>query len=194
MLNKVVLKGPEVQMTDAEFLRFCQGNRDLNIERNAQREIIITPPTYTNTGFVNVRIASQLDGWAQKNQSGIAFDSSTGFTLPDGAVRSPDASWMTLEKWQQLSEDEKESFAPVCPDFVLELKSKTDRLADLQEKMESYLANGARLGWLLVLEEEIVYIYQPQQAVRQHTDFSTPLSGDPVLPGFELDFSKLKLP
>ena len=181
-------------MTDAEFLRFCQDNRDLNIERNAQREIIIMPPTYTKTGFINVRIASQLDAWAQRNQSGITFDSSAGFTLPDGSVRSPDASWMTLAKWQQLSEDEKESFAPVCPDFVLELKSKTDRLPDLQEKMESYLANGARLGWLLVPEEETVYIYQPEQAVRQHSDFSTPLSGDPVLPGFYLDFSKLKLP
>ncbi len=181
-------------MTDAEFLRFCQDNRDLNIERNAQREIIIMPPTYTNTGFINVRIASQLDTWAQKNQSGITFDSSAGFTLPDGAVRSPDASWMTLAKWQQLSEDEKESFAPVCPDFVLELKSKSDRVADLQEKMKDYLANGAQLGWLLVPEEERVYIYQPEQAVRQHSDFSTPLSGDPVLPGFRLDFSKLKLP
>lgn len=194
MLDKVVLKGPEVQMTDAEFFRFCQDNRDLNIERNAQREIIIMSPTYTSTGFINGRILFQLEAWNERSQLGLGFDSSAGFTLPDGSMRSPDAAWMTLAKWQGLTEDEKESFAPVCPDFVLELKSKTDRLTDLQEKMESWIANGAQLGWLVVLEEETVYIYQPEQAVRQHSDFSTPLSGDPVLPGFELDFSKLKLP
>ncbi len=194
MLDRVVLKGSEVQMTDAEFLRFCQDNRDLNIERNAQREIIIMSPTYASTGSINSKILFQLEAWNERHQLGLGFDSSAGFTLPDGSMRSPDASWMTLAKWQQLSEDEKESFAPVCPDFVLELKSKTDRVADLQEKMKSYLANGARLGWLVVLEEETVHIYQPEQAVRQHSDFSTPLSGDPVLPGFHLDFSKLKLP
>ena len=194
MLDKVVLKGAEVQISDAEFFRFCQDNRDLNIERNAQREIIIMSPTNSKTGSANLRIASRLDLWNEQSQLGTAFDSSTGFTLPDGSIRSPDASWMTLEKWQRLTEEEKESFAPVCPDFVLELKSKTDRLADLQEKMESWLANGAQLGWLVVLEEETVYIYQPGEPVGQHSTFSTPLSGDPVLPGFRLDFSKLRLP
>ena len=181
-------------MTDAEFFRFCQDNRDLNIERNAQREIIIMSPTSSKTGSASLRIASRLDVWSEQSQLGIAFDSSTGFTLPDGSMRSPDASWMTPEKWEALTETEQESFAPVCPDFVLELKSKTDRLQDLQEKMESYIANGAQLGWLVVLEEETVDVYQPGQPVRQHTDFSQPLVGDPVLPGFQLDFSKLKLP
>ena len=194
MLDKVVLKGPEVQMTDAEFLRFCQDNRDLNIERNAQREIIIMSPTHTSTGFVNLRIATQIDMWTQQSQLGIAFDSSAGFTLPDGSMRSPDVSWVALQRWQQLTEAQKEGFAAVCPDFVLELKSKTDRLSDLQEKMESYIANGAQLGWLVVLEEQTVYIYEPGHPVRQHTDFSVPLSGAPVLPDFHLDFSQLKLP
>ncbi len=126
-------------MTDAEFLRFCQDNRDLNIERNAQREIIIMSPTHTSTGFVNLRIATQIDVWTQQSQLGIAFDSSAGFTLPDGSMRSPDVSWVALQRWQQLTEAQKEGFAAVCPDFVLELKSKTDRLSDLQEKMESYV-------------------------------------------------------
>lgn len=181
-------------MTDAEFFRFCQDNRDLNIERNAQREIIIMSPTYASTGFVNGKILFQLEAWNEQHALGLGFDSSAGFTLPDGSMRSPDAAWMTLEKWQRLTEEEKESFAPVCPDFVLELKSKSDRLSDLQEKMENYIANGAQLGWLVVLEEETVHIYRPEQPVRQHTNFSNPLSGDPVLPGFSLDFTRLKLP
>lgn len=181
-------------MTDREFFNFCQANRDLNIERNAQREIIIMSPTNSKTGSINLRIASQLDTWNEKNQLGIAFDSSTGFTLPDGSVRSPDAAWLSLAKWQQLTEAEQEQFAPVCPEFVLELKSKTDRLADLQSKMESWIENGAQLGWLVALEEKTVYIYAPNQAVRQHNDFNSALSAAPVLPGFALDFSRLKLP
>ena len=170
MLDKVILKGPEVQMTDAEFLRFCQDNRDLNIERNAQREIIIMSPTYTSTGLFNGKILFQLAAWNEQHQLGVAFDSSTGFTLPDGSMRSPDASWMTQKKWQRLTEEEKESFAPVCPDFVL-LK---DRLSDLQEKMD-YPGLAVRAP------------------VRQHKDFNVPLSGE-VLSGFQLDFSRLKLP
>ena len=194
MLDKIVLKGPKMQMTDKEFFNFCQDNRDLNIERNAQREIIIMSPTTSSTGFINTKILYQLEAWNQNHQRGLVFDSSTGFTLPDGSMRSPDASWLSLAKWQQLTDTEKEQFAPVCPEFVVELMSKSDRLTDLQGKMESWRENGAQLGWLIVPEEQTVYIYQPEELVRQHQDFARPLSADPVLPGFSLDFSKLKLP
>jgi Uma2 family endonuclease len=193
MLDKIVLKGKEVQMSDDEFFAFCQANPDLNIERNAQREIIIMSPTGTLSGHLNSVINAQLYQWNAMQGSGIVFDSSTGFTLPDQSVRSPDASWLSMEKWKQLTPDQQEKFAPVCPEFVVELKSKNDRLGDLQVKMKSWLENGAQLGWLIIPEEAIVYIYQAGQPVRQHQDFQTTLSADPVLSGFSLDFSKLRL-
>lgn len=193
MLDKIILKGKEVQMSDDEFFAFCQANPDLNIERNAQREIIIMSPTGTLSGHFNSYINAQLFQWNTKHQLGIVFDSSTGFTLPDQSVRSPDASWLSMQKWKQLTPDQQEKFAPVCPEFIVELKSKNDRLADLQDKMKSWLENGAQLGWLIVPEEETVHIYQAGQPIRQHQGFQTTLSADPVLPGFSLDLSKLRL-
>lgn len=194
MLDKIVLKGKEMQMSDDEFFSFCQANPDLNIERNANGEIIILSPTNSSTGSVNVKIAYQLEAWNEKHGSGISFDSSTGFTLPDQSVMSPDASWLSLEKWQQLTQAQKEKFAPVCPEFIVVLKSKSDRLNDLQIKMENWLQNGALLGWLIVPEEEAVYIYEAGKSIRQHQGFQTKLSADPVLPGFWLDLAKLIVP
>lgn len=193
MLDKIILRGKEVQMSDEEFFAFCQSNPDLNIERNAQREIIIMSPTGTLSGHFNAYINAQLYQWNTRHQLGIVFDSSTGFTLPDQSVKSPDASWLSLEKWQKLTPDQQEKFAPVCPEFVVELKSKNDRLDDLQEKMQSWLENGTHLGWLNVPEEETVYVYRAGQPVHQHQGFQTKLSADPVLPGFSLDLSKLML-
>lgn len=193
MLDKIILKGKEVQMSDDEFFAFCQANPDLNIERNAQREIIIMSPTGTKTGSINLKIAYQLEAWNEKIGAGIVFDSSTGFTLPDQSVKSPDASWLSMEKWKHLTPDQQEKFAPVCPEFVVEFKSKNDRLDDLQDKMKSWLENGAQLGWLIVPEEEKVYIYQADQEVRQHQVFRTTLPADPILPGFSLALSKLML-
>jgi Uma2 family endonuclease len=194
MLDKIILKGKEMQMSDDEFFSFCQANPDLNIERNAKREIIIMSPTNSSTGSINLKIGYQLEAWNEKHGSGITFDSSTGFTLPDQSVMSPDASWLSLAKWQQLTQAQKEKFAPVCPEFIVELQSKSDRFDDLQAKMESWLQNGAQLAWLIVPEEEMVYIYEAGQPVRQHEGFQTQLSADPVLPGFQLDLSKLSVP
>ncbi|WPP52704.1 Uma2 family endonuclease [Catalinimonas niigatensis] len=194
MLDKIVLKGKEMQMSDDEFFSFCQANPSLNIERNAKREIIIMSPTNSSTGSISLKIGHQLESWNEQHGSGITFDSSTGFTLPDQSVMSPDASWLSLAKWQQLTQAQKEKFAPVCPEFIVELKSKSDRLNDLQAKMESWLQNGAQLAWLIVPEEERVYIYESGQIVRQHQGFQTQLSADPVLPGFQLDLAKLKVP
>jgi Uma2 family endonuclease len=194
MMDKIILKGKEMQMSDDEFFSFCQANPDLNIERNAQREIIIMSPTGSISGNINAGINAQLYLWNEKNKLGITFDSSTGFTLPDQSVKSPDAAWLSLEKWQKLSSEEQEKFAPVCPEFVIELQSKSDRLEDLQEKMISWIQNGTQLAWLIVPETETVYIYQVGQTMRTHHNFEIPLSAEPVLTGFVLDFSKLHLP
>ena len=180
-------------MTDEEFFNFCQANTDINIERNAQREIVIMSPTGSRTGAVSLKIATQLEIWNEQSGSGIVFDSSTGFTLPDGSVLSPDASWLPLEKWKLLSEEEQRRFAPVCPEFVVELKSESDRLSDLQQKMENWLANGALLGWLIVAEEEKVYIYQAGKSRQEHRGFDSDLSAEPVLNGFALKLTKLRI-
>ena len=121
--------------------------------------------------------------WAKKDGTGISFDSSTGFRLPNGAIRSPDASWVKPERWQTLTLEQRRGFAPLCPDFVLELRSATDQLSALQAKMQEYIDNGARLGWLIDPSERRVYIYRPGLPMEQQNDPST-LSGDPVLPGF----------
>ena len=194
MLDKIILKGKEVQMSDDEFFAFCQANPELNIERSPQREIIIMTPTGSISGFINSKISLQLGAWNEKKGRGLVFDSSTGFTLPDQSVRSPDASWLSLEKWKQLTPEQQEKYAPVCPEFVVELKTKNDRLDDLQAKMESWLQNGVLLGWLIVPEKETVYIYEADKPVRQHKGFHEKLPADPVLPGFKLDLSKLSLP
>ncbi|WPP48459.1 Uma2 family endonuclease [Catalinimonas niigatensis] len=194
MIDKIILKGKEMQMSDDEFFNFCQANPDLNIERSAQREIMIMSPTGSISGNINAGINAQLYLWNEKNKLGITFDSSTGFTLPDQSVKSPDAAWLSLEKWQKLSPEEQEKFAPVCPEFVVELKSKNDRLDDLQEKMKSWIKNGTQLAWLIVPESETVYIHRVSEEVYAHQGFDAPLSAEPALPGFALDFSKLRLP
>lgn len=191
MLDKIILRGKEVQMSDEEFFAFCQANPDLNIERNADREIIIMSPTGTLSGKFNAEIIAQLHNWNAQHSLGVVLDSSTGFTLPDQSVKSPDASWLSNEQWEKLSMEEQEKFAPVCPEFVVELKSKNDRLDDLQAKMESWLQNGAKLGWLIVPEEEAVYIYEAGKEVHLHQGFQTKLSADSILTAFALDLSKL---
>jgi len=193
MLDKIILKGEQVLMTDEEFFDFCQANAELNIERNAQREIIIMSPTGSLSGNFNSIINAQLHIWNEMVRAGIVFDSSTGFTLPDGSVLSPDASWLSTAKWQALSDTDKRRFAPVCPEFVVELKSDSDQLADLQQKMESWLKNGALLGWLIVKEEEKVYIHRAGKSMLAHQGFDLDLSADPVLPGFGLKLSKLRI-
>jgi Uma2 family endonuclease len=138
-----------VEMGLAEFYDFCQANRDLRIERTATGKVLIMPPAFSDTGNRNFNIATQLGIWAEQNGAGIGFDSSAGFTLPNGATRSPDASWIKLDRWNALKDAEKASFAPICPDFVIELRSSSDTLVGLQEKMQEYIDNGAVLGFLI---------------------------------------------
>jgi len=174
-----------LELTDEQFWQLCQNNRDLRFERNASGYLIIMPPTGSETGNRNIDLSYQLQGWSRQNNLGLAFDSSTGFQLPNGANRSPDAAWVKKERWEALTQDEKEKFAPLCPDFVVELRSKTDSLEKLKAKMQEYIDNGAKLGFLLDRQNQRVEIYRPNQAVEILSSPSS-LSGEDILPGFVL--------
>lgn len=178
------------EMTPAEFYDFCQANRDLRIERSPTGEVIVMPPAFSDTGNRNLKIAQQLANWADADGTGEAFDSSAGFTLPNGAIRSPDAAWIRLERWDALTAAEQASFAPICPDFVVELRSSNDSLTALKAKMEEYLANGAVLGWLIDRKTRRVYVYRPDQAF-EILENPASVGGDPELPGFVLQLAKI---
>jgi len=184
------LKVCETKLTEEQFVRLCQENPDLQLELTSQGELVIMPPTSLESGWRNSRLIRRLDVWTEENGTGIAFDSSTLFTLPNGAKRSPDASWLRRDRWEALPKKEREGFGLICPDFVVELRSPTDRLKDLQEKMQEYIANGARLGWLIDPLEKRVYIYRPNQPPAVLDDPAT-LSGESVLPGFVLQVREL---
>ena len=181
---------PLTSMTVEEFGQFCLANQDLRIERTAQGKVIIMPPAFSDTGNRNVKISQQLANWSDLSGTGESFDSSAGFTLPNGAMRSPDASWISLSRWNNLSDAQKASFAPICPDFVIELRSASDRLNDLQEKMLEYLSNGILLGWLIDRQNRRVYIYRPHQDI-EILDNPETVKGDPELPGFVLQMAKI---
>jgi Uma2 family endonuclease len=178
------------RLSDHEFFEFCQLNREWRIERTSAGDIVIMPPTGGKTGRRNAHLTKVLAAWADADGSGIAFDSSTGFALPDGAKRSPDAAWVKRERWDRLSDEDQEEFPPLCPDFVAELRSPSDSPAALREKMEEYIANGAQLGWLIDPIEQRVYVYRPE-VPPERLDHPEHLSGDPVLPGFVLDTENL---
>ena len=180
----------DTKLTEDQFVRLCQENPDLQLELTARGELVIMPPTGSETGRRNNRLAYRITAWADNDGSGVVFDSSTLFTLPDGAKRSPDVSWVRRERWEVLSREQREGFAPLCPDFVVELRSPTDRLKDLQEKLREYIDNGARLGWLIDPVEKRIYIYRPDQPVEVLDDPPT-VNGDPVLSGFVLPVREL---
>lgn len=175
-----------IKLTDEQFYQLCINNRDLRLERNADGDLLIMPPTGGETGNRNIEIAYQLQAWSRQDRSGIAFDSSTGFKLPNGANRSPDASWIPLAKWNGLTNIEKQRFLPLCPDFVIELLSPSDRLNKIQDKMQEYLDNGMLLGWLINRQQQQVEIYRQGKKVEILTAPNS-LSGENILPGFILD-------
>ena len=186
----VALDVHSLGLTDKQFYQLCRDNRDLRFEMTATGELIIMAPTGSLTGWRNANITHSLTAWAKQDRTGVAFDSSTGFTLPNGAKRSPDAAWVRLQKWNALSETDKNKFAPLCPDFVIELRSPDDALPLLQEKMAEYMENGAQLGWLLDPVTKRVHIYRPGQPVEVLENPSA-VSGDPTLPGFVLALSEI---
>ncbi|AFY79543.1 MAG: Uma2 family endonuclease [Hydrococcus sp. C42_A2020_068] len=179
-----------IQLTDEQFFQLCHNNRDLRFERTATGELIIMPPTGGTTGDRNAELTYQLRAWSRQNNLGKSFDSSTGFKLPNGSNRSPDASWLAIERWNALTREQQETFVPLCPDFVVELRSPSDVLTKLQAKMQEYMENGARLGWLIDPQRKVVEIYRPNREVEilRSPRF---LSGEDVLPGFILELSEI---
>jgi len=180
-------------MTDEEFLRFCLENKDLRIERNSNLEIIIMSPTTTKSGYSSGEAFAQLSYWNRKQGNGIVFDSSVGFTLPDRSVLSPDASWVSLKKWNQLSEEDKDKFAPVCPEFVIEVRSKSDYLEDLIRKMNVWIKNGTQLAWLIDPRDEVSYIFRQGKTEEEVKGLNKQLRGEGPVEGFVLDLSLLKI-
>jgi len=173
-------------ITEAQFRALAACNRDRRLECNAQGELIIMPPTGGETGARNIELAYQVQAWNRRTRLGIAFDSSTGFRLATGAIRSPDVSWMRADRWERLDAEARSGYVPACPDWLIELRSRTDRLELLQAKLQEYLAAGLQLGWLIDPIQQQVWIYQPDQAPIQ-LDRPLELSGDPVMPEFRLD-------
>jgi len=181
----VQLNFESVRLTDEQFFQLCEDNPEARLELTADGELIAMPPTGAKTGARNMKLSHRLQSWSEKDGRGIAFDSSTGFALPNGAKRSPDASWLRVERWDALSHDEQAGFAPLCPDFVVELRSPTDRLQALQRKMAEYIDNGAGLGWLIDPLEKCVHVYrsgQPDECLENPAE----VSGEPILLGFTL--------
>jgi Uma2 family endonuclease len=185
-MGSLTIKLDPLTLSDEQFYQLCQNNRDLRFERNSQGDLVIMSPTGGETGNRNSEIAYQLQAWNRIHKLGIAFDSSTGFKLPNGSNKSPDASWIPLAKWHGLTTEQQQGFLPLCPDFLIELRSKSDNLKSLQEKMQEYLDNGARLAWLINRQDQEVEIYRQGQTV-EILKSPVKLSGEDVLANFILD-------
>lgn len=181
---------PSMRMTNEQFFDFCQLNQDVSIERNSCGELIFMSPTGAEGEERNFNLVGQLWLWTKKNSTGVGFGSSGGFTLPNGAVRSPDAAWIKKKRWSKIDSNLRKKFAPICPDFVVELRSETDGLQMLQDKMQEYIDNGAKLGWLIDPIQQKVYIYRPNANVEE-LDHPVSLDGENVLPGFVLELNDL---
>lgn len=181
---------PVIELTGDQLLMLSSINHDLRLELTAEGELVVMPPTGTETGDQDSEINMQLRLWSKQDGAGATFGSSTGFTLPNGAIRSPDASWVLRSRLDALTAEQRRKFAPLCPDFAIELRSPSDGLRVAQEKMQEYLENGARLGWLIDPSSKRVYVYQPEAPV-QELEAPEKISGDPVLPGFVLNLREV---
>ena len=190
-ISPVVLHWPSsMRVVNDQFFEFCQANKELRIERTAQGDCEIMAPTGGETGWLNAALTAQLYNWAEREGSGVVFDSSSGFVLPNGAIRSPDVSWVKRTRLAVLTSEQKQRFLPLCPDFVIELRSPSDNLKALQDKMQEYIENGASLGWLIDTEANQVLVFQPQQKLISLEQPEVMLAEE-VLKGFELDMQKI---
>lgn len=190
-LSRFVLQfSPFLEMSDEQFFDFCQVNRDLRIERNAEGEIIIMPPTGWETGDKNSEINYQLREWTKKDGRGKCADSSAGYKMPNGAIMSPDASWISNERLEKVSPDKRKKYLPIAPDFVIELRSESDSLVNLKEKMQEYIENGVSLGWLIDPVNKRVYVYHPNSEV-EISENPTEILGEPLLKGFVLNLKEI---
>jgi Uma2 family endonuclease len=181
---------PDTPMSDDEFMRFCAANEPMRFEREPNGEILVMTPSGSRTSRINSQITYLLTAWAQEDARGVSFDSNGGFGLPDGSVRAADAAWVALHRWQALTEEEQSGFAPICPDFVIELRSPSDKLPDLQAKMDQWIANGAELAWLIDPIEKSVTVYRPGQDP-EHLAHPTSVQGTGPIAGFELVLSRI---
>ena len=177
---------PLIHLTPEQFSQLCRANPDAKLERTAKGELVVMSPTGGSAGNRNIKLSARLELWAETNGTGLAFDSSTMFQLPNGAFRSPDGAWIPLDKWEALTPSEQDAFSPICPDFVVELRSPSDSLKSLQDKMQEYMDNGARLGWLIDPKGKQVEIYR-QGREKEVLLSPTQLEGEEVLPGWVLD-------
>ena len=185
-MNTVTLNlDPVIHLTDDQFYQICMANKDVNLELNAQGELIIVPPVGGESGRSEADLIFKVGNWNYQTKLGIVFSSSTIFRLPNGAKRSPDVAWIKLERWEALKQEEREKFPPLTPDFIIELRSETDRLKTLQEQMQEYIDNGLRLGRLINPQNQQVEIYRLGKPV-EIVQLPVLLSGEEVLPGFEL--------
>lgn len=180
----------KLYVTPEQFAALAASNRELRMERTCTGELIVNPPTGWETGERNRSLIGQLDRWYENYQQGKAFDCNTGFILPNGANRSPDACWVSQERWDALTDEQKDTFPHICPDFVVELRSDSDTLKSLQEKMQEYMENGAKLGWLIDPQNQKVEVYRLGLEVEVLANL-TELSGEDVLPDFILDLRRV---
>ena len=180
----------ERRMTDEELMRFCAANEMVRVERDTNGELILMSPSGSGTGRTNSELIYQLAAWARETNSGATFDSNAGFTLPDGSMRSPDAAWIAWPRWNALSKEEQEGFAPICPEFVIELRSPSDSLAELQAKMRLWVANGAEVAWLVDPARKTVEVYRPGREVEVLEDGSV-VEGDGPVAGFVLELGRV---
>jgi Uma2 family endonuclease len=177
-------------MSDGEFMRFCAANEPLRFEREPNGEILVMTPAGNRTGRINAYIVQVLGNWSDVDGRGYYFDSSTGFTLPDGSVRSPDASWVQAWRWDALSEEDKDRYSPLCPDFVIELRSPGDKLSGLHAKMDQWIANGIQVGWLIDPKDYSVTIYRAG-GQPEHIIHPVSVRGTGPVAGFELAMSRI---
>lgn len=191
VVTPVVLRlRPVVELNDDQLLELSSLNKDLRLERTAEGELVVRPPAGGETGNRNAGLTAQVWAWAERDGTGVGFDSSGGFTLPSGAVRAPDVAWVRRERLAGLTTEQKRKFLPLCPDFVIELRSPSDALAKTETKLDEYIENGARLGWLIDPETKQVHVYRPNKDVEVLAGASE-ISGDPELPGFVLDLRRV---
>ncbi|MEM6261384.1 MAG: Uma2 family endonuclease [Bacteroidota bacterium] len=185
------IKNYSENMTEDEFFEFCQENSYLQIERDADQNIVVMSPAGGYSGYYESKFIHAITDWCDKSHLGASFSSSTGFILPNGAMRSPDASWLNQQKWDSIPHEVKKKFLPTVPDFIVEVKSETDSLPRLQDKMEEWIANGVRLGWLVDPENEHIHVYHQAGEPEKLEGFQRTLTGEDIMPGFEFDFLKL---
>ena len=185
----VIHLGPlKSHLSDDEFFEFCALNSDLRIEMTKEGEMIIMLPVGSEGGHRNFNLTAEFGIWAKSDGTGVGFDSSSGFTLPNGAKRAPDLSWIERERWEAIPRKQRKKFAPICPDFVVELRSETDTLVAVKKKMDDYMESGAQLGWLIDPIQKKVHIYRPNVEV-EILDHPGNISGEPLLKGFVLDLT-----